>query len=91
MWPNLQEIGFELANSIGKEIGSDLANPISKEISFDLANPIGKGNWLQFGYRNPARKSASICHPTEKSSPICRNEWELRNLKYTGFPGLLNA
>ncbi|CAB5381735.1 unnamed protein product [Rhizophagus irregularis] len=32
-------------------------------------------NQLQIGYRNPAGKS----------SPICRNKWELRNLTYTGF------
>ncbi|CAB4434551.1 unnamed protein product [Rhizophagus irregularis] len=42
IWPNLQEIGSELANPIGKEIGSELANPIGKEIGSDLANPIGK-------------------------------------------------
>ncbi|CAB4459564.1 unnamed protein product [Rhizophagus irregularis] len=93
IWPNLQEIGSELANPIGKEIGSDLANPIGKsapiwipesrkEIGSNLDTGILQGNRLQFGYRNPARKSAPICHPTGNVLIF----WELRNLTYTGIP-----
>ncbi|CAB4466316.1 unnamed protein product [Rhizophagus irregularis] len=53
-----------------------------KEISSNLDTGIPQGNRLQFGYRNPARKSAPICHPTGNILIF----WELRNLTYTGFP-----
>ncbi|UZN99556.1 uncharacterized protein OCT59_000823 [Rhizophagus irregularis] len=77
IWPNLQEIGSELANPIGKEIGSDLANPIGKsasiwipesrkEIGSNLDTGIPQGNRLQFGYRNPARKPAPIWIPKSR-------------------------
>ncbi|CAB4387492.1 unnamed protein product [Rhizophagus irregularis] len=44
-------------------------------------------NRLQIGYQNPARNRLQIGYrnPAGKSSPICRNKWELRNLMYTGF------
>ncbi|UZO10447.1 uncharacterized protein OCT59_002029 [Rhizophagus irregularis] len=59
IWPNLQEIGSELANPIGKKIGSDLANPIGKsapiwisesrkETGSNLDTEIPQGNRLQF-------------------------------------------
>ncbi|UZO21017.1 uncharacterized protein OCT59_013424 [Rhizophagus irregularis] len=53
-----------------------------REISSNLDTGIPQGNRLQFGYRNPARKSAPICHPTGNVLIF----WELRNLTYTGFP-----
>ncbi|GBC25973.2 hypothetical protein RIR_jg17125.t1 [Rhizophagus irregularis DAOM 181602=DAOM 197198] len=53
-----------------------------KEIGSNLDTGILQGNRLQFGYQNPARKSAPICHPTGNVLIF----WKLRNLTYTGFP-----
>ncbi|PKC58892.1 hypothetical protein RhiirA1_470275 [Rhizophagus irregularis] len=76
IWPNLQEIGSELANSIGKIFNFETF--IKNEISFDLANPIGKlaPIWIP-----------ESCKEISFNLPSYRNEWELRNLTYTGFPG----
>ncbi|PKK67656.1 hypothetical protein RhiirC2_783235 [Rhizophagus irregularis] len=32
-----------------------------------------------------AKESQALVSKIGKSAPICRNEWELRNLTYTGF------
>ncbi|CAB4491956.1 unnamed protein product [Rhizophagus irregularis] len=77
------EIDSELANPIGKEIGSELANPIDKEIGSELANSIGK---LAPIWMPESRREISSDLPSyRKIIYNFRNEWELRNLTYTGF------
>ncbi|CAB4401724.1 unnamed protein product [Rhizophagus irregularis] len=60
-------------------------NPARNRLQIGYRNPAR--NRLQIGYRNPARNRLQIGYqnPAGKSSSICRNKWELRNLTYTGF------